>query len=76
MGVNATLVDSGEEPLVRFTATQQDAPVLRAESQGAVVVDDDLGSSELDVPVGQPSLQGDHLQNIFEEQQIRSFGFR
>ena len=44
VGVNATLVDSDEEPLVRFTATQQDAPVLCAESQGAVVVDDDLGS--------------------------------
>ena len=49
VGINATPVDSDEEPLARFAATQQDAFVLCAESQSAVV-DQDLGSSELDVP--------------------------
>ena len=59
---------------MKFTATQQDALVLCAESQGAVVVDDDLGSSELDVPVGQPSLQGDHLQNILRNNRFAVLG--
>ena len=49
VGINATPVDSDEEPLVRI-ATQEDALVFCAESQSAVVVDADLGSSELDVP--------------------------
>ena len=49
VGINATPVDSDEEPLVSFAATQQDAFVLCAESHSAVV-DQDLGSIELDVP--------------------------
>ena len=49
VGINVTPVDSDEELLVRFAATQQDAFVLCAESQSAVV-DQDLGSTELDVP--------------------------
>ena len=49
VGINATPVDSDEEPLVRFAATQQDAFVSCGESQSAVV-DQDLGSIELDVP--------------------------
>ena len=49
VGINATPVDSDEEPLVSVAATQQDAFVSCGESQSAVV-DQDLGSTELDVP--------------------------
>ena len=44
VGINATPVHSDEEPSVRFAATQQNALIL------CVVVDEDLGSSQLDVP--------------------------
>ena len=75
VGVNAILVDSNEEPLVRFTATQQDAPVLCAESQGAVVVDDDLGTLRVGCPSGAAISSSRPLAEHSEEQHIRSFRF-